>query len=240
MIRRTLRGEPRAPFRYHGRGSLAVIGRGRAIADFGRLRLTGRPAFLTWLFVHLLYLAGLRNRVSVMLEWAYAYFTYRPGASLLTPRDVAAAHVSCRPSRRPAVERDGQQLREPDEIVVGRQDRQVPALGGGTDQEVGVGALQPLRAAGVEMLRGALVVGDVERFVNERPEVSPEEVEPVRRPDAAQQLLTNRTYHRDASFVDECPELPHLGSIDCRASPQRERPDRRVDEHLHRRRRCFL
>ena len=91
MIQRTLRGEPRAPFRYHDRGSLAVIGRGRAIADFGRLRFTGRPAFLTWLFVHLLYLAGFRNRVSVMLEWAYAYFTYRPGASLLTPRDVAAS-----------------------------------------------------------------------------------------------------------------------------------------------------
>jgi NADH dehydrogenase len=90
MIVRTLRDENRPPFRYRNWGALAVIGRGRAIADFGWIRLTGVVAFFTWLFVHLLYLAGFRNRLSVMLEWAYAYFTYRPGARLITPDDVQA------------------------------------------------------------------------------------------------------------------------------------------------------
>ena len=88
MIARTLRGEPRQPFRYRDKGSLAVIGRGRAVADFGRVRLTGMLAFLTWLFVHLLYLAGFRNRLAVMLEWGYAYFTYRPSARLITEDDA--------------------------------------------------------------------------------------------------------------------------------------------------------
>jgi NADH dehydrogenase len=90
-IIRTLRGATRQPFVYRDRGSLAVIGRGRALADFGRLRVTGRPAFFLWLFVHLLYLAGFRNRLSVMLEWGYAYFTYRPSARLITEDDVRGA-----------------------------------------------------------------------------------------------------------------------------------------------------
>jgi NADH dehydrogenase len=88
MIARTLKGQPRFPFRYRDKGSLAVIGRGRAVADFGRLRFTGVFAFLTWLFVHLLYLAGFRNRLAVMLEWGYAYFTYRPSARLITEDDA--------------------------------------------------------------------------------------------------------------------------------------------------------
>jgi NADH dehydrogenase len=88
MIERTRRGEPRQPFRYRDKGSLAVIGRGRAVADFGRVRLTGVLAFLTWLFVHLLYLAGFRNRLAVLLEWGYAYFTYRPSARLITEDDA--------------------------------------------------------------------------------------------------------------------------------------------------------
>ena len=83
-IIRTIRGLPRQPFRYRNFGSLAVIGRGRAVADFGRVRLTGPFAFFTWLFVHILYLAGFRNRISVLLEWTYAYLTYRPGARLIS------------------------------------------------------------------------------------------------------------------------------------------------------------
>lgn len=90
-ILRSLRGQPRVPFRYRDRGSLAVIGRGRAIADFGRLKLTGPIAFVTWLFVHLLYLAGFRSRLSVLLDWGYAYFTYRPSARLITEHDGAGA-----------------------------------------------------------------------------------------------------------------------------------------------------
>ena len=94
MIVRTLENQPRRPFRYRDRGSMAVIGRGRAIVDFGRVKLTGVSAFYTWLFVHLLYLAGgFRNRASVLFEWAYAYFTYRPGARLITGDD-AKAHAA--------------------------------------------------------------------------------------------------------------------------------------------------
>ena len=88
MIARSLRGEPREPFRYHDKGSMAVIERGRAVADFGRVHFTGVFAFLTWLFVHLLYLAGFRNRLAVMLEWGYSYLTYGPTARLITEQDA--------------------------------------------------------------------------------------------------------------------------------------------------------
>ena len=88
MIARALNGESRESFRYRDKGSMAVIGRGRAVADFGRVQFTGPFAFLTWLFVHLLYLAGFRNRLAVMLEWGYSYFTYGPSARLITEEDA--------------------------------------------------------------------------------------------------------------------------------------------------------
>ena len=67
-IRRTLERRARAPFIYHNKGDLATIGRHRAIADFGRLQVTGGLAWWFWLFLHILYLAGFRNRLSVLLE----------------------------------------------------------------------------------------------------------------------------------------------------------------------------
>jgi len=89
MILATLGGKPRVPFRYWNKGALAVIGRNRAVADFGRFRLTGLLGWWTWVLVHIAYLAGFRNRLSVMLEWAYAYFTFRPGARLITEEEHA-------------------------------------------------------------------------------------------------------------------------------------------------------
>jgi NADH dehydrogenase len=86
QILATLRGAPRAPFRYFNKGDLATIGRYRAIADFGRLRVTGGLAWWFWLLLHIMYLAGFRNRVSVLVEWAYSYFTYERGARLITGR----------------------------------------------------------------------------------------------------------------------------------------------------------
>jgi NADH dehydrogenase len=83
MIIRTIDGQPRVPFRYRNRGALAVIGRRRAVADFDRIQLSGRAAWWMWLAVHFAYLAGFRNRASVLLSWAYAYFTFRPGARLI-------------------------------------------------------------------------------------------------------------------------------------------------------------
>ena len=90
----TIGGRPRSAFRYRNKGDLATIGRHRAIADFGFLRVTGYPAWLLWLFVHILYLAGFRNRLSVLIEWAYAYWTYQRGTRLIThsrvePRETA-------------------------------------------------------------------------------------------------------------------------------------------------------
>jgi NADH dehydrogenase len=89
-ILESIRGEPGQAFEYRNRGILAVIGRGRELAECGTLKLTGPIAFFTWFFVHLLYLAGFRNHVSVLPEWAYAYFAFRPGARLLTAEDSGA------------------------------------------------------------------------------------------------------------------------------------------------------
>jgi NADH:ubiquinone reductase (H+-translocating) len=83
-ILRDLAAQPRAHFRYRDKGNLATIGRHRAIADFGRLRLTGYVAWWFWLFIHIMYLVGFRNRVSVLIQWAYAYFTYQRGVRLIT------------------------------------------------------------------------------------------------------------------------------------------------------------
>jgi len=94
MIRRTLNGQPRVPFRYWNKGTLAVIGRNRAVADLGRVKLTGLLGWWFWVGVHIAYLAGFRPRLSVMLEWAYAYVTFRPGARLITEEEHADAGKS--------------------------------------------------------------------------------------------------------------------------------------------------
>jgi NADH dehydrogenase len=84
MIRGDLRGESRRPFRYRDKGNLATIGRAAAVADIGGLRLSGLVAWLVWVFVHIAYLIGFRNRVLVMLQWAWAYLTYQRGIRLIT------------------------------------------------------------------------------------------------------------------------------------------------------------
>jgi len=83
-ILRDLARQPRANFRYRNKGDLATIGRSRAIADFGKVRFAGRPAWFLWLFVHIMYLVGFRNRLTVLIEWAYAYFTSQAGVRLIT------------------------------------------------------------------------------------------------------------------------------------------------------------
>jgi len=87
-IQRDLQQRERKPFVYRNKGDLATIGRHRAVADFGRLQLTGYVAWLFWLFVHIMYLAGFRNRLSVLIEWGYSYFTFERGSRLITlPRE---------------------------------------------------------------------------------------------------------------------------------------------------------
>ncbi|MEM9223246.1 MAG: FAD-dependent oxidoreductase [Pseudomonadota bacterium] len=72
------------PFRYRHMGSLATIGRDAAVADFGRFRIAGRPAWWLWGAVHILFLLGTRNRFAVMLSWIWAYFSYRSASRLIT------------------------------------------------------------------------------------------------------------------------------------------------------------
>ena len=84
-------GREPAPFRYVDKGNLATIGRAAAIADFGRFQLSGWLAWLLWLFIHIMYLVGFRNRVQVFVHWAFQYFTFNRGARLITtpaPRDA--------------------------------------------------------------------------------------------------------------------------------------------------------
>jgi NADH dehydrogenase len=89
QIRRTIDGKPREPFAYLDKGSLATIGRSHAVADFGKLHFSGYFAWLSWLFIHLFFLIGFRNRILVMMEWAWAYITYKSSARLITDPAVA-------------------------------------------------------------------------------------------------------------------------------------------------------
>ena len=75
--------EPR-PFRYWDKGSMATIGRKKAVADLNFVHLSGLPAWLVWLFVHIIFLVGFRNRLAVLFQWAWAYFTFNAGARLIT------------------------------------------------------------------------------------------------------------------------------------------------------------
>ncbi len=79
-----LRGQPREPFRYVDKGTMATIGRKAAIVQFGRWKFSGFAAWVTWLVVHIYFLIGFRNRLVVLFNWAWSYFTYQRGARLIT------------------------------------------------------------------------------------------------------------------------------------------------------------
>jgi NADH dehydrogenase len=76
--------ESRPTFHYWDKGSLATIGRAAAVAEFGRIHISGFIAWLSWLFVHILFLIGFRNRLIVFIQWAWSYVTYERGARLIT------------------------------------------------------------------------------------------------------------------------------------------------------------
>ena len=86
-IKRLIAVEPALPFRYRDKGSLATIGRAAAVADLGRFHLSGFLAWFSWLAIHIFFLIGFRNRLLVILQWAWAYVTYERGARLITGRD---------------------------------------------------------------------------------------------------------------------------------------------------------
>jgi NADH:ubiquinone reductase (H+-translocating) len=83
-ILRSIRGEGRHRFRYRNKGDLATIGRYKAVGVLAGRHLSGWIAWWTWLLVHIMYLAGFRNRLSVLVEWGYSFFTYERGARLIT------------------------------------------------------------------------------------------------------------------------------------------------------------
>ena len=83
-IVRAIEGRPLLPFRYRDAGSLATIGRAAAVAEFGRVHLSGYVAWLAWLLIHIFNLIGFRNRFLVLFEWWWTYVTYERGARLIT------------------------------------------------------------------------------------------------------------------------------------------------------------
>ena len=85
-VLRLAEGQPTRAFTYKDKGSLAIIGRGSAIADLGWARFAGLPAWLVWLFIHIFMLIGFRNRLAVMLQWGTAYMTFQRSVRLITGR----------------------------------------------------------------------------------------------------------------------------------------------------------
>lgn len=84
QILRDLNREPRKPFKYWNKGTLATIGRNSAIGDLGKLHLTGFLAWLAWLLIHIYFLIGFRNRIRVIADWTWQYITFKRGARLIT------------------------------------------------------------------------------------------------------------------------------------------------------------
>src|SRR5688572_16158153 len=87
MILRDLAGEPRRPFVYEDKGTLATIGKSRAIGQIGRVKLTGRIAWFAWLLIHVYQLIGFRNRLAVLFNWAWNYMFSKRGARLITEKE---------------------------------------------------------------------------------------------------------------------------------------------------------
>ncbi|MEO7965252.1 MAG: NAD(P)/FAD-dependent oxidoreductase [Gemmatimonadaceae bacterium] len=103
-ILHTVRRQERRPFKYFSKGDLATIGRHRAIADFGKVSFSGLLAWVLWLFVHIMYLVGFRNRLTVLIQWAWAYFAYQRGSRLIlsgrtTPVAATATISETSPAR---------------------------------------------------------------------------------------------------------------------------------------------
>jgi NADH dehydrogenase len=90
LIRAEAGGRARVPFRYRDLGQMATIGRSRAICEFGKLRISGWVAWWFWLLVHIYYLSGFRNRVSVFIQWAWSYVTLERGARLIVAKEWRA------------------------------------------------------------------------------------------------------------------------------------------------------
>ena len=87
-IRDDLQDKPREPFHYWDKGTLATIGRNAAIAQFGKIHISGFIAWLSWLFIHIFFLIGFRNRLLVFIQWFWSYVTYERSARLITGKST--------------------------------------------------------------------------------------------------------------------------------------------------------
>ena len=110
-IERRVAGKDPQPFRYLDKGSMATIGRSKAIAMAGKLQLTGFIAWLAWLFIHIIFLVGFRNRLMVLLEWALAYVTYQRSARVILEQPIRTQESARRSGARSAI-RQGASLPE--------------------------------------------------------------------------------------------------------------------------------
>ena len=104
LIKARLAGKPLPEFRYRDLGSLATIGSSAAVAQFGKLKLSGFLAWVMWLFIHLMKIVNFRNRLLVLMQWAWNYFTYDRSARLITgdapnDDDLAALQQLAAPPR---------------------------------------------------------------------------------------------------------------------------------------------
>ena len=86
QIVQNLAGKPRRPFVYFDKGNMATIGRSSAVANYRKISINGYFAWVAWLGVHLVFLMGMRNRISVFLNWVWSYFAWRQGARIITKK----------------------------------------------------------------------------------------------------------------------------------------------------------
>jgi NADH:ubiquinone reductase (H+-translocating) len=103
-IGRDLKGRQRVPFHYFDKGSLATIGRAAGVAQFGKIHISGYFAWLAWLFVHIFFLIGFKNRILVMIQWAWSYLTYERGSRLITGDNRLPSWSKTHPSNGAKVE----------------------------------------------------------------------------------------------------------------------------------------
>jgi NADH dehydrogenase len=100
-----LRGKPRKPFAYLDKGQMATIGRSRAVVQTGSLHIGGFMAWLAWLVIHIYYLSGFKNRLFVLMQWAFSYLTFARGARLIVDKHWRSYPEAAQPalSQAPAI-----------------------------------------------------------------------------------------------------------------------------------------
>lgn len=133
QIAADLGGNPRTPFHYVDKGSLATIGRAAAVAQFGKVHISGFLAWLSWLFIHIFFLIGFRNRIIVMIEWAWSYFTYDRSARLITGESRKIAVSSMEYAERAAnesKEHEGDSVKSSSVSSSAKPSPSAPAIGG--------------------------------------------------------------------------------------------------------------